>query len=520
MTRDGDEGVAWLRLSPRMAGAAVVRLLAGAVPGAFAFLLLGQADQVFGLVVVAVLVLLRPTAYLLKYLKFRYRVTDTELQVRTGLLFRSYRRIPLDRIRTVDITAKPVLRLFGLVTVEVGTGQRVSGGDGRISLDAVRAATGHGLRRTLLSRAGRAAEADAAGTDAGSVTGAAVSSPTPTSASTSTSASASDPVLTLRWRWAVFQMFYIWSLLTPLALVGVAYQVLPLVDLSPHGLVARWFTDNQAGLPRAAAVILAVAFFVTLALAGAALGFALQWWGYRLTSDGRGHFRATRGLFTTRSFTVDRSRVRGVTLRDSLTVRALGGTRLAPVLTGVSLGQELSDNGKLLPAVTPDAAQHVANLLLGDEVMTSERPPPGRLEAHPRWAARRVLARYLTCDIAVAATLIVGVWLWSWPPWLLIAPGVLALVHTPAAYGYHRNLGHRLDSGYVFARRGFFVRRTDVVQVRGVCAVTVRQSLFQRRLGLARLELCTAAGERVYSVVDADLARVTALASDVIGEEL
>ncbi|NGO14736.1 PH domain-containing protein [Streptomyces sp. HC44] len=498
----GPEPGPWLRLSPRMAGAAAVRLVVGAVPGALAYLLLDSTDrsQGYSLLAIAALVVLRPAAYLLKYLKFRYRVTGTELQVRTGLLFRSFSRVPLDRVRTVDITAKPVLRLFRLAGVVVGTGRKVSGGEGTIALDAVRADTAHELRATLLALAGlsepRAPDAEEA-------------------------APGWTPVLTLRWRWAVFQMFYIWSMVTPLALVGASYQVLPLLGWSPHDLAARWFTDNPADLPTAGAVAVVVALTVALGLCGGALSFALQWWDYRLEHDRQGRFRSTRGLFTTRSFTVDRARVRGVTLRDSLTVRALGGTRLAPILTGVSLGQEFSDNGRLLPATTPEAALRVANPLLGavSQPLTAERLGHGWLRPHPRSAGFRILARYLAADGALAATLLLPVRLWDRTPLLMLLPAVLAVVHLPAAYGYHRNLGHRLADGHLFARRGFFVRRTDVVQIRGVCGTTVRQSRLQRRLGLAVLRLATAAGERVYTVPDLRLAQATALARIVLDQE-
>ncbi|WP_328772158.1 PH domain-containing protein [Streptomyces sp. NBC_00286] len=210
-----------------------------------------------------------------------------------------------------------------------------------------------------------------------------------------------------------------------------------------------------------------------------------------------------------------------MTLRESLTVRALGGTRLTPILTGVSVGQELSDNGRLLPATTPDAALRVANLLLGTAPppLTPQRLAHGWLHPHPRSAGLLALARYLAADAALAAALVLPVRLWNWPSWLMLLPALLALIHLPAAYGYHRNLGHRLVDGHLFARRGFFVRRTDVVQLRGVCGTTVRQSRVQRRLGLATLRLATAAGERVYTVRDLRLTEAADLARTVLDQE-
>ena len=63
---------------------------------------------------------------LLAWRTTRYRVTATELQVRSGLLQRRDRRVPLARLQSVDVVRPLVARLLGLteLRLEVAGGGR------------------------------------------------------------------------------------------------------------------------------------------------------------------------------------------------------------------------------------------------------------------------------------------------------------------------------------------------------------------------------------------------------------
>jgi len=57
----------------------------------------------------------------LDYRHLRYEVTDLGLAVARGWLWQRYQVVPHARVQTVDTTAGPLLRAFGLVAVEVRT---------------------------------------------------------------------------------------------------------------------------------------------------------------------------------------------------------------------------------------------------------------------------------------------------------------------------------------------------------------------------------------------------------------
>jgi len=73
-----------------------------------------------GLLVVVLAVLSFVSAGL-DYRRFRYEVTELGLYVASGWFWRSHQIVPHARVQTVDTTAGPLLRAFGLVSVHVRT---------------------------------------------------------------------------------------------------------------------------------------------------------------------------------------------------------------------------------------------------------------------------------------------------------------------------------------------------------------------------------------------------------------
>ncbi|MPY93457.1 MAG: PH domain-containing protein, partial [Acidimicrobiia bacterium] len=96
---------------------------------------------------------------------------------------------------------------------------------------------------------------------------------------------------------------------------------------------------------------------------------------------------------------------------------------------------------------------------------------------------------------------------WFWGAAVATVPVALAL-----ALVAYRNLGHTTTDGYLVARSGVANRATTVLQQRAVIGCTVRQSLLQRRAGLATVAVTTAAGDGVYQLSDLAAHDVAALA--------
>lgn len=130
----------------------------------------GQPDVVeylfdHNLVLVAVGVLLGALVVLLVafWLSWRFhtfRITDDDVEVRTGVLFRTQRRAPLDRVQGVNLTRPVIARLLGMAKLEVIG----AGSDGNVKLEYLSTSHAETIRADILRLAsGRRLGAVAAG---------------------------------------------------------------------------------------------------------------------------------------------------------------------------------------------------------------------------------------------------------------------------------------------------------------------------------------------------------------------
>jgi putative membrane protein len=200
------------------------------------------------------------------------------------------------------------------------------------------------------------------------------------------------------------------------------------------------------------------------------------------------------GLLRAREHTFDVRRLRGGTLRQPLLVRLFGGARLDAVMTGVDGSGEAS---LLLPPCPAGTAEAVLTELIGrPDVVT------GPVRAHGPVATRRRWTRALALPSIIGAALLVvalfaAVPTWVWPVW-----AVLTLCCGLLGADRARSLGHRVDEGWLVARAGSLQRRRDCIAAAGIIGWTVRQTLLQRRAGVATLIAATAAGVKRYQVID------------------
>ncbi|NDU76661.1 PH domain-containing protein [Actinomadura sp. DSM 109109] len=403
----------------------------------------------------------------------RYRISGEALEVRSGLAFRRRRTVPLDRVRTVDVTADPVHRLLGLAALTVGTAEA-----GRVALPGLARAEARDLRARLLERA-----------------------------------RPGETVATLDPRWIRYAPLTLWVIGGVGIAVGTAFRVIDAMGLEPQDVALlrdgfAWLT----GLPLPLAAALAVAAVLGAGTLGATAVYLENWWRFTLQRDGSGTFTVLRGLLTTRSVTVPRDRIRGAQLTEPLLQRLAGGARANVIAVGLASHEDASTCAKtvLLP---PAPRQHAVAVVHGttglplDDVVWTP---------HPRAALRRRVGRALWCVLPPLAALAAsGI---RYPP-LAVLAGCLALVAVPAALALavdaYRSLGHAICDGHLLARSGTFARRTVALDQGAVIGWTFTRSPFQRRHGLATLGATTAAGKHIYRLHDLPLETALTLTTEL-----
>lgn len=279
----------------------------------------------------------------------RYVIDGAELRISSGVLTKASRRIPYERIQSVDIAQPFVARLLGLAELRI---EMAGGRDSRTSLRYLANADAHDLRRVLLSRAhgevGPTADEQR-------------------------------------------------SLITTVPPERVAIGTVLSLDF----LVA---TTGAVAL-----IVLAIWFGQVVVLLGGMLPLAswlgqivtrrvLQQWSFTLSRGARG-LRIERGLLSRTSQTIPYDRVQGIAVKEPFVWRRLGWQRLEVDIAGYAAHEAAEDedsSSTLLPiADRALAAAVVAELVPGTGTAGLDRthaPRRSRLFAPVGWRNRWVAA--------------------------------------------------------------------------------------------------------------------------------
>ncbi|MDT0329628.1 PH domain-containing protein [Nocardiopsis lambiniae] len=418
----------------------------------------------------------------------RYEVGEDRLEIRRGLVRRSRRTIPLERVRGVDVTSTLLHRILGVavVRIEAAAGSAGATEDGK--LDAVDIAEAERLRRVLLHRrevlTGRASadtpdDASAPSGEGGGTDEGIVHFAVPRS-------------------WYLYGALSLGYLLTPFAVLATLFGA---VQQTAGEWATDAFIDWVRDSDRSGLVMFAVAGVVIIVLlmpVFAVVSYAITHWGFTLR-ERDGSLVAERGLFTRRSVTLEKRRIRGYELADNPLERLRGAVRLRAIVTGLG---DAAGRSVLLPIGPRSEVEAVVDRALGRYT--------GTLRRHPRAAlVRRLLRSVGPPALAVAAAVAFG------PAWTVVLTLALTVAGVPLGVDRYRSLGHGYDGERVSVRSGSISRSQSTVERSAVIGWTWSQTLFQRRSGLADLQVTVGAGAGGYTAQDASLGASVAFAADV-----
>ncbi|MFD7917346.1 PH domain-containing protein [Streptomyces sp. NPDC059752] len=427
----------------------------------------------------------------MRLLTTRYRVTDDRVELHKGWFFRSERSIPVDRIRSVDLTANPLHRIFGLTSLKVATGEQASSGGG-LSLDGLSARDAQALRRQLseLRHARQGLATADPDTDA--------------------------TLAELDWAWLRYAPLTLWGVGGVFIAVGSVYRTLHEMKIDPLELgIVKDIEDRFGSVPLWYGILVTLLVIVVIGVAGSTATFIEGWGGYRLDRPETGLLRVRRGLLVTRSVSIEEQRLRGAEVAEPLLLRWAGGARVKAVASGLGDEDENSSRSRLTPPVPLALARRIAADVLGETVSPTTA---AQLAPHPRAALRRRINRALIWSVLLAAPF-VGLGLWLTP--VLVHTGwitavVLFAAGVAFAFDAYRNLGHAVHGPYLVTRAGTFTRRTVAVQRDGIIGWSITRSVFQRRAGLLTLGAATAVGNGVYKVRDVRVGDGLAFAEETV----
>lgn len=407
----------------------------------------------------------------------RYRLGESDIRLERGLLSRSARTVPYERIQDVSVEQALVPRLFGMVQVTFETG---AGGKDELKLAFVSEAEGDALRETV--RARKAGDLAAMG-DPEAEGGAAEQSRLLFS-------------MDLR-RLLIFGLFE-FSLVIFAVLGGAAQQfdfLLPFKfsDFDEWGSLLAGPGSRLVQLGLAAQVLGAVVALAALASVGLATGLVrtvLRDYGFRLEETSKG-LRRRRGLLTRTDVVMPIHRVQALQLTTGIIRRRFGWHGLA----AVSLAQ---DSKSASHVVVPFAAlDEIARVVaatgfsLPDESTAWRRPSP---------SYRR--DRALLCAVPLGLAAVISALSIPALPgvrgWGLLVPVLLVMLAGFSVLREHflwRHDRHALDGRHVHIRRGWLAPRLDIASRVKLQSIEIAQGPIARRHGYAGVKFGVAGGK-------------------------
>lgn len=404
----------------------------------------------------------------LQWRRSTFTIGVEDLRVDSGVLARSSRSVPYERIHDVNLEQGPLARIFGLVKVAFDTG---AGGKDELALAYLRESDGEDLR--ALIRARRAGSQLA-----------------PT-AQDRLVATARDDAVTLfamgPRRVITFGLFE-FSLAVIAVLFGVTQQfdfLLPFDLWDWQGWQERLSVEVAwlAGLGSTLQVIGAAIAIVSLLAVGFITGVVrtvLREWGFRLEETERG-FRRRRGLLTRTDVVMPIRRVQAIRIGTGILRRRFGWHGL----TFLSLAK---DAGQGSHVVAPFG--YLAELWPIVRSAGFEAPTPDV-------AWHRATVRYRRDGILLVSLPLLAVALVvlaAGGSWWAMAPAALGLVLAINRWLAWRNTSHGLDDRQILARRGWLAPRLEMARRVKLQSVEFRQGPFGRRHGYGTIHLGIAGG--------------------------
>lgn len=431
----------------------------------------------------------------LRWLKFRFRLAGDELIIDSGVLSRRRRVIPLGRIQNIDLRQSLLQRLAGVAEIKMETAS--GGAETEATLAVLSLPEAGDLQQELMRRRG---EARAGPPD-----------PSTASAAADGPDAASDPSRRVL-RLSVGDLAIAGATSNEAGLIaaGLATGLQLLGDVGGLDRVGAWIDATitpGASIGLMAGLIVGLVLTVGFIVAGwvvSVFASIVRYHGFTLTRVGD-DIRREFGLLSRHHSTVPLERVQAVRIEETILRRPFGLVALKIETAGA--GPQQAERGET-EAFVPIARKHQVGQLLR-EVFPSARFENVTMHTVSPLSRRRSFVRLATPIVLIAASL---AYLFG-SEWLVLA-GLLipAALYARADY---RARGWARPQRFVLVRGGVFTRVNWVVPEEKVQTLHLRDTPFQRRLGLRTLLVDTAAGGRVAKVVDLEDSTAEALLHDL-----
>ena len=393
---------------------------------------------------------------LARYLSLRYWVDRGNLVIRSGIVSRQVRTIPLDKIQNVELRQNAIQQLVSVVDFRLET---AAGPEAEAHLAVLSRRAAERLRTEVLAGRGEGVAPQA-----------------------------SPPSPVVVWQAGLDDLFILGATSNRAgAILGAVAGLLVFVGRE----LPQYFENLQQGLAGTVGVVSPV--LAGAVLLGATLVFGwlgsiaftfVGYFGFKLTREPDGRLRRRYGLLSRYETVINPARIQLLRLGASWVRRRLGFWEVAAHTAGTAFEKHGAGSALLCPLLGRDDVRGFCSRLLpGLDLDAVDWRPVSRA------TLRRGFIRYsvLFAAMAGAAAPALG-------PWAAIGLVPGGLVAWLLARRRYRVLAWSRHAGHLLARTGVVHRQITIVPESKIQWVGLIQSPFQRRLGIVSMTVATAAG--------------------------
>ena len=412
---------------------------------------------------------------LLYWSRFEFRVSPNEIRIDSGILRRTHRSIPFDRVQDVDVSQGPVARLLGLAQVKFETG--ASAGQEEGVLQAIALERAHQLRELVRARRAGSALTVGAVTD-----------------------EQQEPVYAMDLPRLLLNGVFNFSLAVFAGLIGITQTFGDVMGFNP---LSRSFWQSVEGVSEVATqfvlanqLVAGVAGLLSLGLVGIATGIVrtvLRDYRFRLDRTETG-LRRRRGLLSITDVTLPVRRAQAAIVATGPVRDSFGWRELKLQ----SLARDEAGSG-----------DHVLAPLARDDEIAAVLAALGWRSLPPEIAWQRVSRAHVwTLALGLAPLFLLAIVELVFIP-IAGAVGV-ALLSGAVALRWlaWRRTGFALDGDRLLVRSGWWRRRILVLPLGRIQSIDVAQSFISRWFGIAAVQFGVAGGTGL------SIHRIPALASE------
>ncbi len=422
--------------------------------------------------------------YVLHYITFRYLVTDKELVINSGVIFRRERRIPLDRVQELEIHQGVVHRILDLAKMEITT----AGSDAQeASLNVLSRQAAEDVKATI----GKCQGASERDYQVGVINDkpdyvcqlgirdlllGGLTSKLVASLGAVLAAIVYFQIIVERWwgkaeRELGRQVERRWNGGAEFSkLLEHLESMLP--DLGPFNFVFNLFFDDT--LAKSLSLVL-------VGLAGSVVAYVVRYHGFRLARSGD-LLTTSYGLLAIRRGSLARDRIQAIKLEEGLLRRYFG---LATIRADSAGDRREIDETTKRDVLVPVASKTVAHQIAEQAMPELTTVEPNWKRVSPRAVLRGSKKGWLLIIAIMAQTF--GMFGWFC---LILLPAIPAVYFLN--YQWFRHTGYWMGERHFLSRKGWINRETVCLPLDNIQNVSVTQSFFDRRLSLAALSIDTA----------------------------